>query len=65
MKKIRVAIINSYNNGSTGKIASSIGDIASNDGIDVIKCYPKHSSNISQKKDKDFLFGNPFFYSIN
>lgn len=60
-----MAIINSYNCGSTGTIACKIGDFAEKDGYEVLRCFPKHKKNIEQKKENQILFGIPFLYKIN
>lgn len=65
MTNKRLAIINSYNCGSTGTIACNIGDFAKDDGYEVLKCFPKHTKNIIQKKEDQYLFGIPFLYRLN
>lgn len=65
MEKRRVAIINSYNCGSTGKIACKIGDFAREDGYEVLKCFPKHTINIDNKKADQFLFGSSKLFLLN
>ena len=65
MDKKRLAIINSYNCGSTGKIACAIGDYANEDGYNVLKCFPRHTINIDNKQSDQFLFGSPFLFAIN
>lgn len=61
----KVAIINSYNCGSTGTIACEIGNFAIAEGYEVLKCFPKHKKNIIEKKNDQYLFGIPLLYKIN
>ena len=53
MESKRLAIINSYNCGSTGTIACKIGDFAEKDGYEVLRCFPKHKKNIEQKNEEN------------
>ena len=61
----RIAFINSYNVGSTGKIVCDIADSAEKRGYKVLKCFPNTAYNKKNKKDDQFLFGKPIFYKIN
>lgn len=55
---MRIIEINSYKNGSTGSIMTSIAREAKKNGHEVIMCYPHSRMNIKAYQKGDYLIGN-------
>lgn len=61
---MRIAIINSFNVGSTGIIVRDIAETARSKGHKVFLCYPKSRTNKIKYKKEDILIGNRFSRNI-
>lgn len=55
---MKILEINSFNNGSTGKIMLSIAEIARMKGYDVKVCVPKRRDNLRKRISNQILIGN-------